>query len=76
MKAERAKWEAEVEELKREAAANNATKKPSAKQTAQQQVSAIELVLQTSPLTVTPSGGRTRQMCHCKRGVTVKGRFY
>ena len=67
MKAERAKWEAEVEELKREAA-NNATKKPSAKQTAQQQVCAIELVLQTSPLTVTPSGPG--------KCVTVKGRFY
>ena len=41
MKAERAKWEAEVEELKREAA--NANKKPSAKHTAQQQVSEAEL---------------------------------
>ena len=38
MKAERAKWEAEVEELRREA-----NKKPSAKHTAQQQVSETEL---------------------------------
>ena len=41
MKAERAKWEAEVEELKREAV--NANKKPSAKHTAQQQVSEAHL---------------------------------
>ena len=43
MKAERAKWEAEVEELRREAANANANKKPSAKHTAQQQVSETEL---------------------------------
>ena len=41
MKAERAKWEAEVEELRKEAA--NANKKTSAKHTAQQQVSEADL---------------------------------
>ena len=43
MKAERAKWEAEVEELRREA-----NKKPSAKHTAQQQINFNEAMRKTS----------------------------